>query len=166
MVSYNELGQITGLNNETVEHYITMLEKAFIVFRLSTFNRNLRDELKKTRKIYFYDNGIRNAVIKQYMPLDMRNDKGALWENFLMAERMKHNHYNHNYCNTHFWRNLAQQEIDYIEEKNGQIEAYEFKWRIKKSIKKFPSKFIEAYKPKKTEVIDQENYQEFLLGDF
>src|SRR5690606_11297128 len=92
LVSYNELGQITGLNNETVEQYITLLEKAFIVFRLGTYNRNLRDELKKTRKIYFYDNGIRNAVIKQYMPLEMRNDVGALWENFIMAERMKHHH--------------------------------------------------------------------------
>lgn len=165
LVSYNELGQITGLNNETVEQYISLLEKAFIVFRLGTYNRNLRDELKKTRKIYFYDNGIRNAVIKQYMPLEIRNDVGALWENFIMAERMKHNHYTHNYCNTYFWRNLAQQEIDYIEEKNGTVEAYEFKWNNKKSVKKFPRKFVEAYQPSKTEFITKDNYYEFICGE-
>lgn len=165
LVSYNELGQMTGLNNETVEQYISLLEKAFIVFRLGTFNRNLRDELKKTRKIYFYDNGIRNAVIKQFMPLGMRNDVGALWENFLMSERMKFNHYNHHYCNTYFWRNLAQQEIDYIEEHDGKIDAYEFKWSDKKGNKKFPNKFVEAYKPNKSMVINQTNYVEFICGE-
>jgi predicted AAA+ superfamily ATPase len=164
LVSYNELGQITGLNNETVEQYISLLEKAFIIFRVGTFNRNLRDELKKTRKIYFYDNGIRNAVIKQFMPITMRNDVGALWENFIMAERMKFNHYNHNYCNTYFWRNLAQQEIDYIEEYDGKIDAYEFKWSDKKVNKKFPNKFLEAYNPNETKIINRSNYIDFICG--
>lgn len=163
MVSYNELGQLAGLNNETVEHYIHLLEKSFIVYRLGTFNRNLRDELKKSRKIYFYDNGLRNAIIKQFSPIGMRDDVGALWENFLMAERLKKIHYNRLYCNRFFWRNQAQQEIDYIEERDGQLHAYEFKWSDKKGKKKFPVKFTDAYNPAITEVIHQENYLEFIL---
>ena len=113
-VSYNELGQMSGLNNETVEHYINLLEKAFVVFRLGTFSRNLRNELKKTRKIYFYDNGIRNALINQFNTIGMRNDKGALWENFLIAERMKRCAYSSYNVTKYFWRNQAQNEIDYI----------------------------------------------------
>lgn len=163
LVSYNELGQISGLDNQTVEHYINLLEKAFIVYRLGTFNRNLRDELKKSRKIYFYDNGLRNAVIKQFSPLALRNDTGALWENFILAERLKTLEYNRLHCNRFFWRNQAQQEIDYIEERNGKIEAYEFKWSDKKTIKKFPAKFTDAYQPALTKVITRDNFREFTL---
>jgi len=163
-VSYNELGQMAGLDNETVEHYIQLLEKAFVVFRLGVFSRNLRNELKKTRKIYFYDNGLRNAVINQFNPFGMRNDKGALWENFLITERMKYCAYNRIYANRFFWRNHAQNEIDYIEESNGQINAFEFKWKSRKGKKdKFPKIFTETYKPETCKVINSDNFLEFIL---
>ena len=102
-VSYNELAQTVGTDNKTVEKYIDLLEKCFVIFRLNGLSRNLRNELKKAKKVYFYDNGIRNAVIQQFTPLDMRNDAGALWENFFISERVKHNHYSGHYCNTYFW---------------------------------------------------------------
>lgn len=161
LVSYNELGQMSGLDNQTVEHYINLLEKAFIVFRLGTYTRNLRNELKKSRKIYFYDNGLRNAVIKQFNPLGMRNDVGALWENFMIVERMKRNAYTNYHSNIFFWRNNNQQEIDYLEERNGQLEAYEFKWSPSKV--KFPNEFVNNYQPTQTLVVSKENYQEFIL---
>ncbi len=160
-VSYHELGQMAGLDNQTVEHYIDLLEKAFVIFRLSTFSRNLRNELKKSRKIYFYDNGIRNAVINQFNPINLRNDKGALWENFIISERVKYCSYNNIYCNRYFWRNHAQNEIDYIEERNGEIHAYEFKW-VEKSAAKFPKAFIDAYQPTTTQIVSPENYIDFI----
>ena len=147
-VSYHELGQMAGLNNETVENYINLLEKAFIVFRLGTFSRNLRNELKKSRKIYFYDNGL-------------RNDVGALWENFMVAERMKYCAYHQIYHNRYFWRNHAQNEIDLIEERDGKLFAYELKWSPKAKVK-FPKAFVDAYEPDETKVITRENYQEFI----
>lgn len=161
LVSYNELGQMSGLDNQTVEHYINLLEKAFIVFRLGTYSRNLRNELKKSRKIYFYDNGLRNAVINQFNPLGMRNDIGALWENFMIVERMKRNAYNNYYTNIYFWRNKNQQEIDYVEERNGELEVFEFKWGPSKV--KFPNEFVNNYQPAQAMVISKENYQEFIL---
>lgn len=163
-VSYNELGQITGLDNETVENYIVLLEKTFIVFRLGTLSRNLRNELKKSRKIYFYDNGIRNAVIKQFNPIELRADKGALWENFIISERMKFLNYNEMNVNKYFWRNHAQQEVDYIEEFDGNIKAYEFKWSEKKKTVRFPKAFVDAYSPKEQIVIHNENFFEYLLN--
>lgn len=165
LVSYHELGQIAGLSSETVENYINLLEKSFIVFRLGTYNRNLRIELKKSRKIYFYDNGIRNAVINQFNPMNLRSDVGALWENFLIAERLKHNHYNKNYVNTYFWRTKEQQEIDYLEEADGAINAYEFKWNPKAKVK-LPSAFINTYNAD-VSVISKENFRDFILtNDF
>lgn len=160
-VSYLELSQICGLDKETIEKYIQILERAFIVFRLNSFSRNIRNELKKSRKIYFYDCGIRNAVINQFSPIELRNDKGALWENFLIAERKKLNHYHQNYCNTYFWRTTAQQEIDYIEEMNGQLNAYEFKWKDGKH--KFTSTFVSNYHPTSTQLIHHQNFDNFLL---
>lgn len=161
-VSYNELGQTCGLDKETVEKYIQLLEKAFIVFRLNSFSRNLRNELKKSRKIYFYDNGIRNAVINQFSPLVSRNDKGALWENFIISERMKHIHYEQLFCNSYFWRTTAQQEIDYIEEKNGKLFAWEFKWNEKKKTN-FTKTFINEYHPEETNTISPDNIEDFVL---
>ena len=161
-VSYNELGQITGLDNETVEKYIQLLEQTFIVFRLSSLQRNLRNELKKARKIYFYDNGIRNALISNFAPPELRNDTGALWENFLISERIKFNHYNSKWVNTWFWRTTAQQEIDYIEEFDGKIYAYEFKWNPKKKVI-FSKSFIQGYSPENINTISPLNYDEFLL---
>lgn len=161
LVSYNELGQMSGLDNETVEHYINLLEKAFIVFRLETYSRNLRNELKKSRKIYFYDNGLCNAVINQFNPLGLRNDIGALWENFMIVERMKRNAYTNYYTNIYFWRNKNKQEINYIEERNGKLDVFEFKWSLSKV--KFPNVFVSNYQPAQTMVIAKENYQEFIL---
>ena len=161
-VSYNELGKIVGLNSETVESYIQLLEKSFIIYRLGTFSRNLRTELKKTRKIYFTDNGIRNAVIGNYNPLELRNDKGALWENFIIGERKKYLAYHNIYVNSYFWRTTAQQEIDYIEERDGKIYAFEFKWSSHKKAK-ISKTFLKAYPNAITKIITPENFEEFIL---
>lgn len=160
-VSFNELGKLTGLDNETVEKYISLLEKAYIIFRLGSFSRNLRSELKKSRKIYFYDNGIRNAIIKQFNPAGLRQDIGALWENFLISERIKYLMYNQIYTNQYFWRTTSQQEIDYIEERNGTLYAFEFKWNENKTAR-FPKTFTETYKNSETECITKQNFEKFL----
>ena len=162
-VSYNELAQIVGTDSKTVERYIELLEKCYIIFRLHGLSRNLRNELKKAKKIYFYDNGVRNAVIQQFAPLELRNDAGALWENFFISERIKRNHYQQNYCNIYFWRTKSQLEIDYIEEQNGQMTAFEMKWNPKKSNTSIPDAFLKAYDVKETVVITPENYLEYLL---
>lgn len=162
-VSYNELAKTIGTDSKTVERYIELLEKCYIIFRLHGLSRNLRNELKKSKKIYFYDNGIRNAVIQQFAPLELRNDVGALWENFFISERMKHNHYQQNFCNIYFWRTKSQQEIDYIEEQNGQMTAFEMKWNPKKSNTSIPDAFLKAYDVKETVVITPDNYLEYLL---
>ncbi len=160
-VSYNELGQMTGLNNETVERYINLLEKAYIVFRLPSLSRNLRNELKKSKKIYFYDVGIRNAIIKNWNPINLRQDTGALWENFLLVERMKHKSYNEKYTNDYFWRTHAQQEIDFIEDYDGQLHAYEFKWNPKRK-NKWSKTFLNAYPEHTTMTVTRDNYMEFI----
>ncbi|TVR76873.1 MAG: ATP-binding protein [Chitinophagaceae bacterium] len=164
-VSYNELGQITGADKETVEKYIDLLEKAFIVFRLNAFNRNVRNELKKSRKIYFYDNGIRNAIIGNYAPLSVRQDKGALWENYLISERWKKLHYAGYYGHRYFWRTTQQQEIDYVEEIDGKLSAYEIKWNAKTKTK-FSTTFLNAYNVAHTEIINKENYHQWLGENF
>lgn len=160
-VSYHELGQLTGLDNQTVEKYIYLLEKSFVVFRLGSLCRNLRNELKKSRKIYFYDNGLRNAVINQFNPIGLRNDTGVLWENFLVSERIKHTHYNEIYCNRFFWRTHARQEIDYVEEREGKLFAFEFKWNKKAKVK-FPKTFVSGYANVETKLITRENFEEFI----
>ena len=160
-VSYRELGQLIGADNETIGRYIDLLEKAFVIFRLTALSRNLRNELKKSRKIYFYDTGIRNAVIKNFSPLALRQDGGSLWENFMISERMKANHYAGRWVNRWFWRTHAQQEIDYIEEYDGTLYAFEFKWNPKKKAR-FPKTFLNAYPNSKTEVVTPENYMEFI----
>jgi len=161
-VSYNELGKIIGLNSETVESYVQLLEKSFIIFRLGTFSRNLRSELKKTRKIYFFDNGIRNAVINNFTAIELRNDKGALWENFIISERRKYLSYHKIYANTYFWRTHAQQEIDYIEEREGNLFAFEFKWsKHKKSF--IPKTFTKTYPKAITKIITPSNFEDFVL---
>ena len=162
-VSYNELAQIVGTDSKTVERYIELLEKCYIIFRLHGLSRNLRNELKKAKKIYFYDNGVRNAVIQQFAPLELRNDAGALWENFFISERIKHNHYQQNYCNTFFWRTKSQLEIDYIEEQNGQMTAFEMKWNPKKANASIPESFLNSYDVKETVVITPDNYLDYLL---
>lgn len=161
-VSYNELGQLCGLDSKTVEKYIILLEQAFIIFRLSSFSRNLRNELKRSKKIYFFDNGIRNALIANFSQIEMRTDIGALWENFIISERVKNNNYNSQWCNQWFWRTTQQQEIDYLEESDGKLCAYEFKWNKTKQIKA-PTQFLQAYPDAKFKVITPQNIDGFLL---
>ena len=158
-VSYNEIGNLIGLDKETVERYIDLLEKSFVVFRLTSLSRNGRNELKKSRKIYFYDNGVRNAVINNFNPLSLRADVGDLWENFMISERKKTLHYNQIFANTYFWRTHTQQEIDYIEEREGKLFTYEFKWSEKKKAK-LPKIFAELYPENEFEFINSKNYME------
>lgn len=159
-VNYNELSQIVGINKNTIQNYIQILEKAYIVFRLNSFSRNLRNEIKQNRKIYFFDNGVRNMIIGNFNALDLRTDKGALWENFLVSERFKQNIYKNTYTRMYFWRTKNQQEIDFVEETSGEISGFEFKW-IKKN-DKFPSSFVQEYKAK-TKMIDKNNFREFVI---
>lgn len=161
-VSYNELGQITGLDNKTVEKYINLLEQVFVIFRLSSFSRNLRNELKNSKKIYFYDNGIRNALIANFNQIEVRNDIGALWENFLVSERIKHLNYSGKWVNYWYWRTRDQKEIDFVEETDGIIKTYEFKWNPKSKIKK-PVKFLETYPGSEFKSFDKDNFESFLL---
>ena len=163
-VSYNELSQMCSMDSKTVERYLNLLEQCYIIFRLPSFSRNLRHELKSSRKIYFYDNGIRNALIADYRAPEVRQDIGALWENFVVAERMKSNEYYHRWVNRYFWRTKQQQEIDYLEESGGQLHAYEMKWnpRAKASITKT---FTEAYPNSEFQVITPDNISDFLLPD-
>ena len=163
-VSYNELSQMCSMDSKTVERYINLLEQCYIIFRLPSFSRNLRHELKSSRKIYFYDNGIRNALIADYRAPEVRQDIGALWENFVIAERMKSNEYYNRWVNRYFWRTKQQQEIDYLEESGGELHAYEMKWnpRAKASITKT---FTEAYPNTEFQVITPDNISDFLLPD-
>ncbi|HPQ35907.1 MAG TPA: ATP-binding protein [Tenuifilaceae bacterium] len=160
-VSYNELSNSLQIDKNTVSNYIDLLEKAFVIFKLQPLSRNLRNEISTTRKIYFYDNGIRNILINNTNPLEYRNDIGALWENFLISERVKHTHYVLVYSNCYFWRTHQQKEIDYIEERDGVFHAYEFKWNQRKK-SKLPELFSQNYQNVDFRVIDQENYFEFL----
>ena len=161
-VSLNELGRTVGLDHQTVESYLTILEQTFVIFRLSPLSRNLRKELKKKRKIYFYDNGIRNALIAQFQPLELRQDVGRLWENWLISERMKYLHYFRIYANSFFWRTVDQREIDYVEERNGIMWATELKWNPKKRAK-LPAAFAKAYPQHEWRIITPENFSEWLL---
>lgn len=162
-VNYNELSKTIGIDRKTVEKYIDILEKCYIIFHLNSFSRNIRTELTKGKKIYFYDTGIRNAIIKQFAPLELRQDIGALWENFFIAERMKYNHYNSQYVNTYFWRTTDRQEIDYIEEQDGELRLFELKWNPKKQNSRLPNVFINTYHPNQTAIITKENYLTYLI---
>ena len=161
-VSYNELSQLCGLDAKTVASYISILEQAYIIFRLGTFSRNLRNELKNSRKIYFYDNGIRNALIGNFSQVENRTDVGALFENYTIAERMKRKEYLMDYVKSWFWRNTNKQEIDYIEEKDGKIHAYELKWNPKRKALA-PLSFRNAYPDADFTVINRDNIEDLLL---
>lgn len=158
-VSYGELASLIEINKQTVADYIQILEKAFIVFRLPSFSRNLRNEIKSNRKIYFYDNGIRNALINNLNPLDLRQDAGALWENFMIGERVKSDNNTDGDANMYFWRTLQKQEIDLIEERGGKLAGFEFKWKSRPG--KVPVAFSRAYPDAKVEMISKENYKKF-----
>lgn len=159
-VSYNELASLVGINKNTVENYIRILEQVFIIFRLRPFSRNARNELKRLRKIYFYDTGIRNALINNFNPFHLRQDTGALWENFMISEKIKYNHNHGKDVNMYFWRTLQKQEIDYLEEYEGKLSGFEFKW--KKDKFQIPSMFKEKYPQSPVEIINKENYKKFV----
>ena len=160
-VNYNELAQLIRLDRKTVEEYIGLLEKIFIIFRLPALSRNQRNEISNGRKIYFYDNGMRNAIIGDFRPLAVRQDIGALWENFIISELKKKNSYEHLMYREYFWRTYQQQEIDYILEKNGQFFAYEIKWNKTQKVK-FPVTFTQAYQNVETHIINRDNFTEYL----
>ncbi len=161
-VSYNELAQLLHIDRNTVEQYIGLLEKSFIIFRLQPISRNLRNKINTKRKVYFYDNGIRNAILTDFRPLAMHTDAGALWENFVISERKKYLAYHRIWAKTHYWRTYQQQEIDYVEEADGTFLALELKWNPKARAR-FPARFLEAYQPATTRVITPDNFEEVLL---
>ena len=159
-VSYNELSNSLGVNKQTISNYINLLEKSFVIFRLTPFSRNLRNELKKLRKVYFYDTGIRNALINNINAFHLRQDVGQLWENFMISERLKQNDNSMNYVNSYFWRTHKQHEIDYIEERGGVLLAFEFKWKPGKF--RVPKEFQSSYPDCPVKVINLKNYKEFI----
>ena len=161
-VSYSELGQMAGADKETVERYIDLLEKAFIIFRLNALSRNVRNEIKKGKKIYFYDIGIRNALIGNFQQFDLRTDKGAIWENFIISERVKYLNYNGFYGSYYFWRTTQQQEIDFIEEQDGKFSAFEFRLNPKKNTR-FSATFRNAYNVVTMKTITPANMEEFVF---
>ena len=161
-VNYNELSQLVGVDRNTIIKYIDILEKGYVIFRLRSFSRNVRNEIKKGRKIYFYDNGIRNTIVGNLDELDLRVDKGALWENFLVSERMKQNKYKLTLARSYFWRTAQQQEIDYVEVKGQEVKGYEFKWNPKKK-SKFPKTFLDNYSAEGF-VVNRENFRDFVIS--
>ncbi|MCK5521053.1 MAG: ATP-binding protein [Candidatus Marinimicrobia bacterium] len=161
-VSLNELAQLISVDRATISKYIKLLENAFIIFSLPALAKNVRNEIKKAKKIYFWDNGIRNAVINNFNPTDLRTDIGALWENYCISERMKKLSNEKSLVGKYFWRTTQQQEIDYIEDINGQLNAFEFKWNPKKKAR-LPLTFARAYPKHKFSVINPENLHTFLL---
>ena len=161
-VNYNELSRTIGVDRATIEQYISLLEKAFVVFRVQPLSRNVRTEINTSRKIYFYDNGIRNTIIGNFKSLEFRQDTGALWENYLISERIKKQNYEKWHGRNYFWRTYQQQEIDWIEEIDGNFSAYEFKWNDKKANKRIPKTFLDNYLPKETKTITPKNFDDFL----
>ena len=159
-VSYNELASLIGIDKNTVAHYIRILEQAFILFKLPPLSRNLRNEIKKSKKIYFYDNGVRNALINNLNPVDIRQDVGSLWENFFIVERMKFLKNAGKDKNIYFWRTFQNQEIDYLEEENNLFHAFEIKWSKTKA--KLPDIFRSTYPLKQFTVVQPKNYRDFL----
>lgn len=159
-VSLNELGRQLSMSKNTVERYLDLLEKVFVVYKLTGFSRNLRKEISKSSRYYFYDNGIRNALINNFNSLNMRDDIGALWENYIISERIKKQEYSQIFSNNYFWRTYDQKEIDLIEERDGILCGYEIKWGTKKV--KPPKDWLETYKNAKFEVINKDNYLEFI----
>ncbi len=160
-VSLSELASNLSINRETVERYLDLLEKSFVIFRVSGFSRNLRKEVAKNDRYYFYDNGVRNSLIQNFNPLHLRDDIGKLWENFMYIERIKTNHYSGRHANVYFWRTYDQKEIDMIEEREGKLFGYEFKWQgeIKNVTKRA---FLETYKNSEVQTVTKDNFETFL----
>lgn len=163
-VSFNELGNLLGIDTVTVQRYVDLLEKAYVIFHIRSYSRNVRNELKKSIKIYFYDNGVRNSVISNFSPVDLRSDIGVLWENFLISERIKNNVYHNKNAKYYFWRTTQKQEIDFIEEVEQNLFAYEFKYNPKKANSKCPLTFSNNYPNVPFDVITSENYMDFVIN--
>jgi len=159
-VSYNEIGTNLSMSKNTVEKYLDLLSKVFILFKVEGFSRNLRKEVTKSPKWYFYDNGIRNAIVASFNAIDIRNDTGQLWENYMISERIKYQHYKQYRANNYFWRTYDQQEIDWIEEREGEINGFEFKWS--ETQVKVPAAWRNTYPNAGFTVINRENYSEWL----
>ena len=157
-----DVGEIVDGRPARVEKYVDLLEKCYIIFKLNGFSRNLRTELKRAKKFYFYDNGIRNAILQNFAPLALRQDVGALWENFFISERIKANQYCGRYVNSYFWRTNQQQEIDYIEECDGQFSLFEMKWNPKRANTQFPNSFLTAYDVKEKAIVTPENWLDWV----
>ena len=155
-LAYDELGKQLGLSKNTVEKYLDLLTKIFVIYRLDSYSGNLRKELRKSKKYYFYDNGVRNAIISEFSPLSLRNDTGQLWENYLISERIKKHSYQRKHVNTYFWRTYDQQEIDLVEESDRKLNAYEIKWKSDKF--KVPAAWKNAYPDATIELINNDNY--------
>ena len=162
-VSLTELANSLSINRETVGRYLDLLEKVFVIFRVGGFSRNLRKEVVKNHRYYFFDNGVRNSLIQNFNPLNLRDDVGQLWENYLVSERMKTNHYHGRLVNSYFWRTYDQKEIDLIEEAGGKIYGFEFKWRETQLNKKTVAEFAKGYPNSSVENITNENFDKFLL---
>jgi uncharacterized protein len=160
-VNYNELSRLLQINNKTIEKYIDLLEKAFVVFKLPSLSKNVRNEIKKGKKIYFYDNGIIYAIKENFNPLGQRTDIGSLWENYVISERIKHLNIQQNEVNSFFWRTTQQQKIDYIEKKEDQILACEIKWNGKNK-HKILTTFSTNYKNVTSRIVTLLNHEEFL----
>ena len=164
-VSFNELGNLLGIDTVTVQRYVDLLEKAYVIFHIRSFSRNVRNELKKSIKIYFYDNGVRNSVISNFSPVELRSDIGALWENFLISEKIKNNAYHNKHAKYYFWRTTQKQEIDFIEEVDQNLFAYEIKYNPKKVNSKCPVTFSNNYPNVPFDVITSENYMDFVVHE-
>jgi hypothetical protein len=159
-VSVNELSQNLKVDNKTISRYLQLLEKSFIIYSLRGYSRNLRKEISKKPKYYFYDTGIRNAIIANFNPLKMRNDTGQLWENFLVMERIKKQSYQPIYTNNFFWRSWTKKEVDFVEERDGKLFGYEFKWSSE--TKSAPALWLDTYPEATYETINRDNYLEFV----
>jgi predicted AAA+ superfamily ATPase len=160
-VNYSELAQVVNVDKNTISKYINILQKGYIVFKQGSFSRNIRNEIKTSKKIYFYDNGVRNMVIGNFNPIDLRTDKGALWENFLISERVKQIEYKQSLARIYFWRTKQQQEVDFVEDNAGEISGFEFKWNSKKNIR-LPKTFTKTYNAK-SKLVNKENFRDFVI---
>jgi uncharacterized protein len=159
-VSLQELGNQLGISKNTVEKYLDLLSKVFILHKVEGFSRNLRKEITKNSRWYFLDNGIRNAIIANFNSIESRNDIGALWENYMISERLKYQEYKRLSSNNYFWRTYEQQEIDWVEERDGSLFGYEFKW--KESKVKIPTQWKNTYPNSSFEVINKDNFENWL----
>jgi predicted AAA+ superfamily ATPase len=165
-VSYAELAKLLSVDAKTVERYIFLLEQVFIIFRLPTLKRKPRTEVSRLRKVYFYDLGVRNSLIQNFNDLSLRTDTGALWENFCIVERLKHNDYHQKFANYFFWRSYDKQEVDFIEESGGNLTSFEFKWQKPDKLMRAPSGFTNLYPDSEYSVVDKENFEQFISKDY